>query len=245
MDLLSGKNRGSRKSWRCHIGYRPRACLPRAGRQRELFPSIATCLVPVAVALIVALGVGAPLSMPDSSQSLIIGSSGDEGTMGCGFVTVAMLGAMNEAEGSQVCEGSMLMPIPSAAVISTFDAPSSPWMSGHRGIDMAAAEGQTIVSPDDGTIGFSGRVAGKDVVTVVHGNTAAHGNLVSSFEPARSDLNVGNRVTRGQAIGTVSRGSDHCDDRCLHWGLRTKDGDGYVDPLLWTASGDIVLKPVM
>ena len=133
----------------------------------------------------------------------------------------------------------MSMPLANPRVTAPFSAPEAAWAPGHRGIDLTAGEGDLIYSPDDGVVSFVGRVAGKNVLSV------RHALVVSSFEPATSDLKVGDVVARGQRIGVVSVGSDHCDGRCLHWGLRARDGNRYVDPRIWTETGPIVLKPVI
>ncbi|MFJ3958638.1 M23 family metallopeptidase [Arthrobacter sp. NPDC090010] len=111
------------------------------------------------------------------------------------------------------------------AVVRPFDPPAKPWLSGHRGVDLATPDGigATILSPADGVVSFRGTVVDRPVVTVDHG----HG-IKSSFEPVRSDLEPGTRIRQGQRIGSLA--GAHCAAlSCVHWGVRV-DGT-YVDPL--------------
>ena len=114
-------------------------------------------------------------------------------------------------------------------VLHLFDPPDKPWLSGHRGVDLAAPQGTTVHSPTDGVVTFSGVVVDRGVLTI-----ATADGLRLSFEPVTSKLKAGDAVVRGAAIGTV-KGPTHCDsgppgaDSCLHWGVRR--GDVYLNPL--------------
>jgi len=118
--------------------------------------------------------------------------------------------------------------IPKPGVLRTFDPPDKPWLSGHRGVDLGPApDGGKVTAPFEGVVTFSGVVVDRPVLTIDHGD-----GLKSSFEPVASDLKQGDRVTRGQTIGTVQPG--HCgSSACLHWGVRR--GDEYVNPLSFVA----------
>ncbi|GAB3274504.1 hypothetical protein GCM10027449_12890 [Sinomonas notoginsengisoli] len=119
---------------------------------------------------------------------------------------------------------------PRPAVVRPFDAPKRPWLSGHRGVDLDAEPGSPVLSPQAGTVVFSGWVVDRPVVTVDHEN-----GLRSSFEPVSALLPVGAAATKGEPIGSLAPpplGADasHCGTaRCLHWGVRR--GEDYVDPL--------------
>ena len=104
-----------------------------------------------------------------------------------------------------------------------FDPPDQPWLSGHRGVDLEARPGQRVLAPADGRVVFVGRVGGKPVVVV------DDGGVRSTLEPVEASVRVGQRIRQGQVIGRVGREA-HCQDRCLHWGL--KRGDTYLDPLV-------------
>lgn len=115
------------------------------------------------------------------------------------------------------------------AVIHGFDPPAQPWLSGHRGVDLAAPQGVDVIAPVAGVVTFSGVVVNREVLTI-----AVSDGLRLSFEPVASPLKVGDSATRGQVVGTVE-GPTHCDQAgtgvasCLHWGVRR--GEEYLDPL--------------
>ena len=68
------------------------------------------------------------------------------------------------------------------------------------------------------------------------------GGVTSTFEPAVTELSVGDTISRRQPVGIVEGSSDHCEDRCLHWGLKRGTAD-YLDPQQYAGSRKIVLKP--
>ena len=109
-----------------------------------------------------------------------------------------------------------------------FDPPDQPWLPGHRGVDLGARPGQRVLAQADGRVVFAGRVGGKPVVVV------DHGGVRSTLEPVEASVRVGQRVRQGQVIGRVGR-EVHCQDRCMHWGL--KRGETYLDPLVLVRGG--------
>ena len=113
-------------------------------------------------------------------------------------------------------------------VVRAFDPPAQPWLSGHRGVDLLAAQGSAVVSPTEGVVSFSGVVADRPVLSL-----AVAGGLRLNLEPVRSELKAGDAVIRGQPLG-VLEGPTHCRDpawggSCLHWGVRR--GEDYLNPL--------------
>lgn len=127
---------------------------------------------------------------------------------------------------------------PEHRVLTPFAPPAQKWLSGHRGVDLAARYGQPVLAPTEGTITFSGRVADRTVVTLTSGERRI------SFEPVSDPLPRGRRVHRGQQIALRDRRQSHEDcGPCLHWGVR--EGEDYVNPLLFLgATGPSVLWPV-
>ena len=152
-------------------------------------------------------------------------------------VTLLLLGfGMPPASGDSDPAGVWpLSPMP--AVVHDFDPPAEPWGSGHRGVDLAGGVGQPVHSALVGTVAFVGKIAGKPVVTVSHGETR------TTYEPVSSDLRVGDQVLAGQRIGTLELVFSHCFPRaCLHWGwLR---GETYLDPLDLVGDGRVRLLPL-
>ena len=119
------------------------------------------------------------------------------------------------------------------AVNRAFDPPALPWLSGHRGVDLGATVGSTIVAPADGTVVFSGTVVSRQTVSVMH-----EGGLRSTYEPVLPLVKTGDTVQAGQPIATVEPGHS---PGSLHWGARFGK-DEYVNPLRMLV-GPSVLKP--
>ncbi|MER7071239.1 peptidoglycan DD-metalloendopeptidase family protein [Terrabacter sp. NPDC000476] len=127
---------------------------------------------------------------------------------------------------------------PAPVVVRAFDPPEHRWSAGHRGVDLAASVGQPVLAPADGRIGWVGRVAGRDVVVLVHA-----GGRRSSLEPASGAPPVGTVVAQARPVGVVTSTPGHCAPRtCLHWGVRR--GEVYVDPLALLRRAPVVLLPL-
>jgi murein DD-endopeptidase MepM/ murein hydrolase activator NlpD len=126
--------------------------------------------------------------------------------------------------------------VPPDQVVTGFDDPA-PYAAGHRGVDLAASVGQTVVSAGAGQITTAGPVAGRGVVVV------DHGAVRTSYLPVVALVRVGDVVAAGQPLGQVAAQA-HCPAvTCLHWGARV--GDRYVDPRsLLASSGPVVLLPL-
>jgi len=143
------------------------------------------------------------------------------------------------AQAPPVAQPRLSWPLtPTPAVTRYFDAPDSPWGAGHRGVDLAAQPGQSVLAADAGVVVFAGPVAGRGVMSVDH-----DGGLRTTYEPVTPGVAAGDQVYRGQVLGTVSAGHPGCPvAACLHWGVRR--GDEYVDPLSLTGEiGEFRLKP--
>ncbi|QWF82955.1 M23 family metallopeptidase [Amycolatopsis sp. CA-230715] len=127
---------------------------------------------------------------------------------------------------------------PEPSVTRTFEAPADPYGPGHRGVDLAAAEGQQVLAAGVGVVVFAGTVAGRGVVSVDH-----DGGLRTTYEPVVPAVAAGDQVYRGQPLGTVIAGHPECAVAvCLHWGVRR--GEEYLDPLaLVMTDTEIRLKP--
>lgn len=125
-------------------------------------------------------------------------------------------------------------------VVHPFDAPEDPYGPGHRGIDVAVpGAGVPVSAVEAGTVRYSGTVAGRGVVSVLHAD-----GLISTYEPVAGTLEEGARVATGEVLGEiVGSGASHCEDQvCLHLGARR--GQGYLDPqVLLGARGPSVLLP--
>ena len=134
------------------------------------------------------------------------------------------------------------------SVVTPFDPPAERWLSGHRGVDLAAPPLTTIRAPAGGTVLFAGPVGGRPVISIDHG-----AGLRTTYEPVRATVRTGAGVTTGDAVGHLLTGHAGCPvDSCLHWGARVASGgpsgdDDYIDPLSLLAvdARPIRLKPTL
>ena len=69
-------------------------------------------------------------------------------------------------------------PVQPGPVVAPFDPPEQDWLAGHRGVDLAAAVGEVVRAPADGTVTFAGKVAGRGVLVITHDD-----GLRTSLEP--------------------------------------------------------------
>lgn len=125
-------------------------------------------------------------------------------------------------------------------VVREFDPPAKDWQPGHRGLDLGASPGTTVSAAAAGRVSFVGRIAGRDVLVI------DHGDVRTTYEPVRASVAVGDRVDLGDPVGELQAGHPcGAAAACLHWGL--KRGEAYLDPrdLLGSdpARGDVRMLP--
>ena len=125
-----------------------------------------------------------------------------------------------------------------ATVVEGFDPPAVAWGRGHRGVDLAAAEGTQIRSAAAGTVAFAGMVAGRPVVSIDHTD-----GIRTTYEPVEPTVGAGDTVDVGQVIGTLLPGHRSDGVCALHWGARTGPKT-YINPLRLLQPAVIRLKPV-
>jgi hypothetical protein len=135
---------------------------------------------------------------------------------------------------------TLWMPI-AGAVVRGFDARAGPYGRGHRGIDIAAPEGELVRAPAAGRVVFAGPVAGTTWVTIL----VAPGVLVT-LGPLLDPASTGGWVRGRSPVGRVASGhpappagaarqpgmaTRQPGTATLHLGVRV---DGvYVDPLAY------------
>lgn len=125
---------------------------------------------------------------------------------------------------------------PEPEVLRGFAPPPVAWAAGHRGVDLLGRPGQQVRAARAGTVTFAGRIAGRGVVVVSHGDTR------TTYEPVAASVSRGEVVTRGAVLGGLELLGSHCLPRaCLHWGLVR--GDTYLDPLTLVGRGPVRLVP--
>lgn len=118
-------------------------------------------------------------------------------------------------------------------MIRGFDPPDSPFGSGHRGIDIAAAVGTAVRATAAGTVTFAGPVGGRLFLTIDHG-----GGLESTYSWVEAlHVRRGDPVARGQLIARSGTGHAGVLVPHLHLGVRVLDA--YVDPLDYLAPVEV------
>jgi murein DD-endopeptidase MepM/ murein hydrolase activator NlpD len=119
-------------------------------------------------------------------------------------------------------------------VIRSFDAPDSPYGSGHRGIDIAAPPDSTVRSPAPGVVVFAGVIGGDVFVAIDHG-----GGLRSTYSwLASSSVEEGDAVFAGDPIARSGRG--HLGSSIPHVHLGAKRDGIYVDPMSLLTPASVV-----
>ncbi|MFG1682083.1 peptidoglycan DD-metalloendopeptidase family protein [Nonomuraea sp. NPDC049269] len=121
-------------------------------------------------------------------------------------------------------------------ILRHFTPPPEPWLSGHRGIDLAAAPTTPVVAAGPGIVRFAGPLAGRGVVTVEHAN-----GLRTTYLPVNASVRRDQHVSPGTRLGFIEHRMGHCQESCLHWGLLR--GTHYLDPLLLLGRAHIRLLP--
>ncbi|MEU7736749.1 M23 family metallopeptidase [Streptomyces griseus] len=178
---------------------------------------------------------GALASAPaaGAGASTRAGAAGDGGTADDRDGVTAGAGAGGTAgrtgTGTGIDSGARSWPLAGRpAVLRGWEPPAGPYGPGHRGVDLAAGPGARVLAAADGRVSFAGRVAARGVVAV---EVAGSGSppLRTTYEPVRALVEEGVSVRAGQPVGVLEDGPFHCDEGCLHWGLRR--GDAYLDPL--------------
>lgn len=123
------------------------------------------------------------------------------------------------------------------AVREAFDPPAQRWLPGHRGVDLSGVDGDQLYAVDEGVVAFSGSIAGIGILSIAH-----EGGINSTYQPIDASVSKGDRVARGEPIGHLVEGMDHCAiGTCLHLGA--KRGDAYLDPMFLLQGYEVVLLP--
>ena len=117
-----------------------------------------------------------------------------------------------------------------------FAPPAQRWEAGHRGVDLVAEAGTPVRAAGAGRVVYAGLLAGRGVVSVVHGE------LRTTYEPVQASVTTGQHVAAGDVVGSLQP-QGHCVPvACLHWGLRR--GEAYLDPLALVADRPVRLLPL-
>lgn len=107
-----------------------------------------------------------------------------------------------------------------------YRAPETEYGPGHRGLDFTLETNASIKAPTDGNVSFADLVVDRPVVTI-----RTHSGYLVSFEPACTNLKVGDPVRKGAEFARhCEPESDyryHCES-CVHLSVRSQYG--YLSP---------------
>lgn len=109
-----------------------------------------------------------------------------------------------------------------------WEPPATAYGPGHRGVDLAAPPGTVVRAAAPGRVSFSGKVAGRGVLSITLTGTGQP-PLRTTYEPVTAVVAEGDEVAAGQVVAVLGPGPFHCAGGCLHWGLLR--GETYLDPL--------------
>lgn len=121
-------------------------------------------------------------------------------------------------------------------VSGPYQAPPTPYATGHRGIDLPARPGEQVFAPVSGVVSFAGRVVDRQVLSI-----RIDARTVVTLEPLELldvGLEAGDLVHRGEEIGAAGSGG-HCASECVHLGVRV-DG-AYVNPMRYFFAKPVLL----
>jgi len=132
-------------------------------------------------------------------------------------------------EAGQILSGSPLAISTQPTVLLGYGyqvQPGTNQVAFHSGIDLAAAVGTSVQTVGDGTIAFAGtQGAYGNLVVINH----AEGLQTRYAQLSQIGVKVGQRVTRGQTIGTVgTSGRPSSPQPHLHFEVRSRSNLGWV-----------------
>lgn len=152
------------------------------------------------------------------------------------LLALALGGLAGSPPPDRAAPPSAQWPVRPASVVHAYE-PTTTYGPGHRGVDLGVLPGQAVHAALPGRVTTAGTVAGRPLVVIAHDD-----GLRTTYLPVAPQVDVGDRVRRGQVIGRVAA-PPHClDAACLHWGAR-HDGT-YLDPRLLLARTPVVLLPL-
>lgn len=151
-----------------------------------------------------------PAAQPDAGHAVRI-------------VALATASTRASVSGDTLPDGDWVWPVQGIrTVVEPFRAPAHDYGPGHRGMDIAASG--ELRAPAAGVVAFRGVVVDRPLLTIDHGN-----GLVTTIEPARSDLAPGTAVGRGEAVAMTAAGG-HTPAGAVHIGVRWNGV--YINPML-------------
>ncbi|WIK63262.1 M23 family metallopeptidase [Gleimia europaea] len=168
------------------------------------------------------------------SSSAWVGSTHFQTVDGTYSRTSSVSGASHSGYDPSVVISWQMPVAPPIPVGRLFDPPNSPWVSGHRGVDICPGVGATIHAPADGTVVYAGEFFNRNLVSIRHAN-----GVRSTFEPVSPVVAKNSFVQAGDVVGHLEAGHD---SDCLHWGAKVNKYL-YLNPLALIL-GEPILKPL-
>src|SRR5262245_7190202 len=123
-------------------------------------------------------------------------------------------------------------------VLQTFNLGSDPYQGGqHRGIDIGAPAGATVVAPASGTVTFAGTLPTYGRCVTIETPDGYSATLVHL---GASSVTEGAAIGEGDQVGAIgASGDSEVSGPYVHLGIRVaSDPNGYVDPLLFLPPRD-------
>lgn len=132
---------------------------------------------------------------------------------------------------------NLIPPIPGAINVRDFYISENLYSSGHRGIDLLAAENSAVIASEDGYISHSGFIYNRWTISVTHNS------FRTTYEPVKPIVKLGQKVKQGEVIGFLQTEGSHCFPKsCLHFGL--KEGSTYFNPKFKNLRKYPILLPI-
>lgn len=188
-----------------------------------------TTALTIAAVSALALTAGASTALRPDAPTLVAGPAGPAGTAGP---------AWSQPPSAAPAPRWSWPLAPRPRVVRPFRLPDSPWGRGHRGVDLEAAPGASVLAVEGGIVTHAARLAGRGTVTVAHPD-----GVRSTYEPVEPTVVAGDRVAVGDLLGHLAgSGPGHCPQvDCLHLGAIRS---GYLDPMSLLAGGRVRLLPL-
>lgn len=189
----------------------------------------------ILTALLTLTGLGPP-AVPGTGAARAVGD--DSAAVVAEFV-LRLAGTVPVAPAAVQPRARWQWPLPGEpTVVREFDPPEERWLPGHRGADLGGQTYAPVSAVADGTVTYSGSIAGVGIISVTHAD-----GIRSTYQPVINRVEQGARVAGGDHLGQLGVWGSHCLIRaCLHLGA-VRGEDHYLDPLLFLQSWELTLLP--
>lgn len=150
-------------------------------------------------------------------------------------VAAVLVLVLAEPAHAEPAYGSYSWPVRGAVVQAYQDLPS-PYVAGHRGLDVAAAPGTPVLTMAPGTVAFAGKIGGSLFISVDHPD----GVRTTFSWVSRVDVKKGQAVRTGEQLGLSGSGHPTGEVPVPHLHVGARYGGAYFDPMLLLTGVDVV-----